>query len=266
MTNKMAPRILLCLFYNKVRAVSCICWKMRLDICNILVTIYGYFGKSIPHPIEKMVTLGIASEQRVVLRNISWQTFESMLADTGEDRASRFTYDQGTLEIMAPLMPHEHWNRLIERLIFVLGEELNLEIYPAGSTTLIRKDTRRSAEPDSSYYIQNEALVKNKSAIDLHNNQLPDLVVEIDLTSSSLDKFQVYASLGVPELWRYDDGVLNIYQLQQKEYIQCNYSPTFAQLPLIGIPRFLDESQKIGVMGMTRIFRTWVRRLLGSDK
>jgi Uma2 family endonuclease len=205
-----------------------------------------------------MVTTRTFSEQRVVLRNISWQTFETMLAEMGNDRASRIVYDRGTLEIMTPLLPHEYWNRLIERLIFVLGEELNLEIFPAGSTTLKREDLRRGAEPDSSYYIQNEARVRNKIAIDLNNDPPPDLVVEVDLTSSSLDRLQIYASLGVPELWPYDEGVLHIYQLQQGEYVQCNNSPTFAQLPLIEIPRFLEESQRIGVMGMTRIFRNWV--------
>lgn len=206
-----------------------------------------------------MVTTRACSEQRVVLRNISWQTFETMLAEMGNDRASRLAYDRGTLEIMTPLLPHEYWNRLIERLIFVLGEELNLEILPTGSTTLKREDLRRGAEPDSSYYIRNEARVRNKIAIDLNNDPPPDLVVEVDLTSSSLDRFQIYASLGVPELWRYDQGVLNIYQLQEGEYVECSNSPTFAQLLLIEIPSFLEESQRIGVMGMTRNFRNWVR-------
>jgi Uma2 family endonuclease len=209
-----------------------------------------------------VTTTRAASEQRVVLRNINWQTFLTMLTDMGEDRASRMTYDQGTLEIMTPLMPHEYWNCLLKLLIFVLGEELNLEIFPTGSTTLKREDLRRGAEPDSSYYIRNEALVRNKSVIDLNSDPAPDLVVEIDLTSSSLNRFEIYASLGVGELWRYDQGVLYIYQLQQGQYIECNNSPTFAQLPLVEIPRFLEESQKIGVMGMTRIFREWVKEFL----
>jgi len=195
-----------------------------------------------------MVTTRTASEQRVVLRNISWQTFEIMLTDMGEDRVSRMTYDQGILEIMTPLLSHEHWNRLIERLIFVIGEELNLEIFPAGSTTFKREDLRRGAEPDSSYYIQNERFVRNKTEINLNNDPPPDLVLEVDLTNSSLDKFQIYASLGILELWRYDEGVLQIYQLQQGQYLECNNSPTFAQLPLTEISRFLEESQRIGVM------------------
>ncbi|WP_017314496.1 Uma2 family endonuclease [Mastigocladopsis repens] len=207
-----------------------------------------------------MVTTRIFSDQRVVLRNISWQTFETMLAEMGNDRASRMAYDRGTLEIMTPLLPHEYCKCVLELLIFVLGEELNLEIFPTGSTTLKRKDLRCGAEPDSSYYIWNEARVRNKTAIDLNNDPPPDLVVEVDLTSSSLDRFQIYASLGVPELWRYDEGVLHIYQLQQGEYVECNNSPSFAQLPLVEIPHFLEESQRIGVMEMTRIFRNWVRK------
>ncbi len=134
-----------------------------------------------------MVTTRTPSPQRVVLRNISWQTFETILAEMGEDRTSRLYYDQGILEI--------------ERLIFVLGEELNLEIFSAGFTTLKRKDLLQGAEPDSSYYIQNKAWVRNKSEIDLNCDPPPDLVVENNLTSSSLDKLQIYASLGVPELW-----------------------------------------------------------------
>lgn len=67
----------------------------------------------------------IASErvQRVILKNISWQTFETILAEMGEDRVSRLAYDRGTLEIMTPLLPHEHNNRLIHNLVVVLVEK-----------------------------------------------------------------------------------------------------------------------------------------------
>ncbi len=106
--------------------------------------------------------------------------------------------------------------------------------------------------------------MRNKIAIDLNNDPPPDLVVEVDLTSSSLDRLQIYASLGVSELWRYDEGVLNIYQLQAGEYVESSHSPTFAQLPLIEIPRFLEESLRIGVMGMTRNFRHWVREQISN--
>jgi len=78
--------------------------------------------------------LSVLGEQRVLLKNISWHLFESLLEALGEDHSSRLAYDQGTLEIMAPLLPHEHFKRLIEKLIDILVEELNLNIKSIGST------------------------------------------------------------------------------------------------------------------------------------
>lgn len=106
-----------------------------------------------------MVTTTTLAEQRIILQNISWQTFKTMLTEMGGNRATRLAYDSGVVEIMTPLMPHESSNRLIEVLVGVLCEELKLEIKRTGSLTLTRDDLERGGEPDSSYYIQNEALV-----------------------------------------------------------------------------------------------------------
>lgn len=100
-----------------------------------------------------MVTTACSAEQRVLLYNISWQTFKAMLTEMGSERGSRLAYDSGTVEIMSPLMPHENSNRLIEVFVGVLCEELGLEIKRAGSLTMTRDDLERGAEPDSSYYI-----------------------------------------------------------------------------------------------------------------
>ena len=103
-----------------------------------------------------MVTTATPAEQRVLLQNISWQTFKTMLSEMGSERGSRLAYDEGTVEIVSPLMPHENSNRLIEVFVGVLCEELDLEIKRSGSLTMMRDDLERGAEPDSSYYIQNE--------------------------------------------------------------------------------------------------------------
>lgn len=148
------------------------------------------------------------SEQRVILQNINWQTFEMLLAALGDKRACRLAYDKGTLEIMTPLMPHEHYKRLIEKLIDVLTEELNLNVKSVGSMTCKREDLVRGAEPDSAFYIQNEALVREKEEIDLTQDPPPDLMLEVDFSSLSLDKLPIYVALGIPEVWRYYRGVL----------------------------------------------------------
>ena len=207
-----------------------------------------------------MVTTANERVQRVILKNISWQTFETILTEMGEDRVSRLAYDHGTLEIMTPLLPHEHNNRLIHNLIVALAEELNLNLKSVGSLTCKRPDRMRGVEPDSGFYIQNEPLVRNNKQIDLATDPPPDLVVEVDFTSSSLDRLPIYADIGVPELWRYDEPVIQIYQLLEGQYIPCTLSPTFANLPLTEIPRFLEESLKIGEIPMLRAFRAWVRQ------
>jgi len=158
-----------------------------------------------------VMSVAILGEQRTVLRNITWSTFESLLKDMGEHRASRLMYDRGTLEIMTPLYEHEKPNRVLAKFIDALGEELNIEVSSAGSTTLKRRDLERGSEPDSSFYIENERFVRGKKGIDLRNDPPPDLVIEIDITSSSLDSFEIYAALGVPEIWRYDGNILQFF-------------------------------------------------------
>jgi Uma2 family endonuclease len=210
-----------------------------------------------------MVTTTAPISQRVVLPNISWETFEIMLAEMGDNRITRVAYDQGTLEIMTPLMPHEHNKRLIEKLIDTLAEELNLNIKSIGSTTCKRKNLKRGVEPDSGFYIANEPVMRAKQTLDLTIDPPPDLVIEVDYTNSSVDRLAIYQALGVNELWRYDEPTMLIYLLRGNKYILCNYSPTFRNLPLtIEIPRFLAASLNIGEIAMIREFRTWIKQEL----
>jgi Uma2 family endonuclease len=209
-----------------------------------------------------MATATIPAEQRVILQNISWQTFKTMLAEMGNNRNSRLAYDNGIVEIMTPLMPHENSNRLIEVFVGVLCEELGLEIKRAGSLTMTRDDLERGAEPDSSYYIQNESLVRDKEHIDLTTDPPPDLVLEVEYSRSKIDKFRLYASMGVPEFWRYNGTVLRVYRLENGEYKECSTSPTFTPVSVAEIPRFIQESRKVGEIACTRAFRAWVRQSL----
>jgi Uma2 family endonuclease len=209
-----------------------------------------------------MVTTTTPAEQRTLLTNISWQTFKAMLVDMGSERATRLAYDKGLVEIMTPLMPHENSNRLIEVFVGVLCEELGLEIKRTGSLTLTRDELERGAEPDSSYYIQNEPLVRDKAEIDLDNDPPPDLVLEVEYSRSRIDKLSLYAAMGIPEFWRYNGSILRIYRLELGQYVQRNNSPTFAPIVVTEIPKFLQQSRKVGEITCTRNFRHWIRQQL----
>ena len=185
-----------------------------------------------------------------------------MLVEMGSGRGSRLAYDEGTVEIMSPLMPHENSNRLIEVFVGVLCEELGLEIKRAGSLTMTRNDLERGAEPDSSYYIQNEYRVRDKEDIDLASDPPPDLVLEVEYSRSKINKFRLYGSMGVTEFWRYNGSVLRIYALESGQYLERKNSPTFAPVPVTEIPRFIKESRKVGEIATNRAFRVWVRQHL----
>ena len=136
-------------------------------------------------------------EQRVLLTGVSWDTYERLLTDLENQSAPRLTYDRGLLEITKPSGEHERYNRAVALLVEVLAEELNIDVDNLGSTTFRREDIERGFEPDSCFYIQNADKVRGKARIDLTTDPSPDLVIEIDITSGSLDKFPIYAQVGV---------------------------------------------------------------------
>lgn len=208
----------------------------------------------------------ILPEQRTLLKQVSWKTFNNLLKDLGDNRAVRLYYDQGVLEIMTPFGEHENNNRFIESLIGVIADELNLNLKKMGSLTLKREELLKGAEPDSCYYLENEPLVRHKQNIDLKSDPPPDLVLEIDITSSSLDKRPIYAAFGVPELWRYNGKKLEVFILDKSTqfYQQATQSSNFPWLPLEIIPQYIRQSLIDGETATLKAFRSWVREAVTS--
>jgi Uma2 family endonuclease len=208
-----------------------------------------------PNNIIEKTTL---AEQRVVFHNITWQNYQQILAALGQSRSSRLIYDQGTLEITMPLEEHESATRLIELFIRILVEESGLRIKTMGSTTLNRDDLQRSAEPDNCYYIQNQPQVVGKK-VNLNEDPPPDLIVEVDITHTDINKLQFYASMGVPEFWRYNGETLQIYQLQNHQYVETEKSPTFSIITKPKLYQFLQDCQ-IDEVQAEKSFRAWVQQ------
>jgi len=207
-----------------------------------------------------MVTLSPPTDNKTILKGIRWQTYQALIHDTEQQPGKRFTFFHGTLEIMIPLPIHEIYKKLIDRLIVVTIEELNLEIRSLGSTTLSREDLAQGLEPDECYYIQNEVAIRGKTDINLNSDPPPDLAIEIDITSSSLNRLSIYAALGVPEIWRYDGKNLTIYQLNQGEYQTQENSQVLPILNRTDILSFLAQYQNLGETGLMRTFRQWLKQ------
>jgi Uma2 family endonuclease len=198
-----------------------------------------------------------SAEQRLTLYNVSWETYEKLLEAFGERRSVRLHYDEGMLEFMVPLEAHETPSDLIGDFIKTLTIESGLNIKSMASTTLKRPMFQKGAEPDKSYYIQNEPSVRGKT-VDLEQDFPPDLVVEIDITHADIDKNRLYAKLGVPEFWRYNGRVLTIYQLGQGEYQEVESSPTFPWVAKKRLYEFLSQCKTQGEAQAIREFRDWV--------
>ena len=117
------------------------------------------------------------AEQRTCLHHISWELFENLLSEIGNDGSTRLAYYQGTLEFITPLPEHERPIRRIDTLIVELATALNLPLDLLGSITITRPDLRAGKEPDACYYIQNESLIRNKSQLDFTQDPPPDLAL-----------------------------------------------------------------------------------------
>jgi Uma2 family endonuclease len=192
------------------------------------------------------------------LSGISWQTYENLLTDLNASRRLRLTYNRGTLEIMVPSPEHERYKELVGRFVETLAEELEVSIEPLGSTTFKRPELS-GAEPDKCFYIGNINVIKGKKRINLQQDPPPDLVVEIDITSSSKNRFEVYADMSVPEIWRYDGNYFSINILQDKKYIAVEQSLSFPNLPILEISNFLQQVGQKDYLDLVREFRNWVK-------
>ncbi|MGD1913385.1 MAG: Uma2 family endonuclease, partial [Rivularia sp. (in: cyanobacteria)] len=127
--------------------------------------------------------INVPPGQRVLLNDVTWEEFETILEELGEHRAPRIAYDRGVLEIMAPLPEHEFGKEIISDLIKALLEELDIEFLSLGSTTFKNKIMLQGIEPDQCFYIENESKVRGKNRLDLTQDPPPDLALEIDVTS-----------------------------------------------------------------------------------
>ncbi|MEH2247801.1 Uma2 family endonuclease [Nostoc sp.] len=200
---------------------------------------------------------------RVVLYNISWQQFENLLVDLGESRAARVAYDDGALEIMTPLPEHEYYKEIIGDIIKDTAEVLELDYECYGSITWKRELKKAGIESDNCFYFQNEALIRGKLKFDLNQDPPPDLALEIDVTSKSLDRFPIYTRLGVPEIWSYDSGEIKIYQLQGEEYLKRETSLVFPNLNIQEIPSLIERYRMAGRRVFRQKIREWVRGQMG---
>jgi Uma2 family endonuclease len=193
------------------------------------------------------------------LQNVSWDDYEHLLTQMDSHPGHRLSYDSGRLIIVSPTSEHELYKEFAHILIFILSEEMELVVETAGATTFKDKLLNKGLEPDTCVYVQNAARVIGKRRLTLGADPPPDVAVEIDMSSDSLDKLPIYASMGVPEIWRYDGKAAHFYKLVGESYEVTQDSIAFPGFTSQDFGQYLERSSVEGQTAAAKAFRRMLR-------
>jgi Uma2 family endonuclease len=204
-------------------------------------------------------------EARLVFAGVRWHEYEAMLRIVGERRI-RVTYDAGTMEVTMPSQRHEQAAQLLGLFVTRLAEEWEIPYEPLGMTAWKLSSAAKGLEADQCYYIQHHLVAREKETLDLETDPPPDLAIEVDITTSSLDRMEIYAELRVPEVWRYDGATVIMYQLQPEgRYQPCESSRSFPGLRPADVERFIELGRTTDKIRWARELRDWARSALTSS-
>lgn len=196
---------------------------------------------------------------KVELDDIRWDEYEQLLEDVSEVRFFKIYYDNGRLVAMTVSYEHEGIKSCFPHLLAILAEELDLPLRGAASTTLKKSKKKKGGDPDDSYYIENAHKIRGLKRINLAVDPPPDLLIEVDITSSSINKFAIYAAMGVAEFWRYEGDEMHFYQLEGEDYVEVTHSLHFPFVTPAVITEFLKLGDAEDIPPMNKAFREWVK-------
>ncbi|NJO59319.1 MAG: Uma2 family endonuclease [Richelia sp. RM2_1_2] len=140
-------------------------------------------------------------EERFISSGVSWENYEALLVKLSENSHYRVTFLDGVLEIVSPSIRHEkiktNLGMLLERFFY----NKRIRFVPMGSSRFKNKAKKAGAEPDECYCIGEEKSV-------------PDLVIEVVITSGNIGKLEIYRRLEVTEVWFWERNEIKLYHLR----------------------------------------------------
>lgn len=196
---------------------------------------------------------------------IGWDNYVLISDGVGENPV-RVTYDGKAVELMSLSEPHEIWKAILNRIIEALADELKVRLFNYGSFTNRSQTADRGIEPDICFY-------RTRTPGGSHATGAyvpPDLVVEIEISRSMLDRIAICAALGIPEIWRFDSERLTVMTLGvDGGYSITTESRVFPTVPLSDLSEFICGQYDLSVAETRDSLRTWLRtkglRAAGDD-
>lgn len=200
------------------------------------------------------------ARRSVVIQNVPWATYETILTAFDERNNVRFAYDRGALEVMAPLeLGSQSDCEFLSDIARESAGRFGCPLRHGGSVTLRRADRGVGIDPDKCFWLANAPRLAGVKRIDLTIHPPPDLAIEVDVTNDSLDKLAIYAGLGVPELWRLDGDELRFLRLgSDHAYADTPASVAFPRVTPSDLMRFVADSRTApDQLAVVRAFRAW---------
>lgn len=198
--------------------------------------------------------------QRLILQSIDWNFYEQVLKNYESSNELHFAYDDGILEVEVPRYEHEKPTQVLRDFITNICIEREIDCLNAGSTTFRKREKLKGVEPDTCFYIQNEARIRGLRNIDLNQDPPPDLAIEVDISSPSLNKMPIYAALGVMEVWLYKGEQVVFHELSGGAYREVEKSVALPFLDSETANAFLKAGLTARFLEWTKDVRNWARR------
>jgi Uma2 family endonuclease len=168
---------------------------------------------------ESEITLAEDPEERFITSGVSWDSYEALLVKLADRSQYRIVYLSGVLEIVSPSIRHEKVKKNLAMLLEHFFYRQRINCIPMGSTTFRDRAKQVGAEPDECYCIGVE-------------KSIPDLAIEVNITSGSIDKLETYGRLGIVEVWLWKNNELSLYHLREladapSERLRQRFSDTY---------------------------------------
>ncbi len=162
----------------------------------------------------------------ITLYDILWEKFEA-IASLLEESKIRLTYLDGTLDLMSPSPAHEESKSTVGLLLETYLRHVGRRFYRTGGYTLGSREVGARGEPDESYNLD---FIK----------PIPDIAIEVVITSGGVNKLEKYRRWGVPEVWFYQKQRVFIYHLYANKYEQVDKSEFLPELNIGLLVRCLN--------------------------
>jgi Uma2 family endonuclease len=220
---------------------------------------------TVPRPPIVPSTVSAASkEERGVMRGVSWDLYDRLTDAIGERSSIRVAFDGKDVEIMVVGPVHEGFRAFLEMFISEVSEGLDLDFYPLGATTWKRQEVDRGVEPDLSYCFDPAKLAVCRAAHSRGQNDgavfpIPDLMVEIDISPSKIDRAGIYGKLRAFEVWRFSDEAVSIEHLGDDGKYAVADASRFLYARAEEVTRWMREAESMPRPAWKRAIRDWAR-------